>query len=281
MENKPDKLNQIILERLRIFLSTSLGIFLFILFFQPFALDRLDYNNRLLYVIGFGGITFLLSLIVLLIFFLVIRFDYQKSTNRVGISYLMGFIIMALNSVAFTFYIRYVGLVSITFYIVFKVVLISLIPIVVLRLYEIFKELKQHNDLLVQEKRRLQKQVDTFEDENLNKTIEFVSENSTENIILLISEVVLLKSADNYVEVYFNEGSNNLKKKLVRNTLKNIELQLNQYSNFIRCHRICIVNKYYIENLNKGYNSHWLDIKGYTEQIPVSRQYLLKVKESI
>ncbi|MBE9483689.1 MAG: LytTR family transcriptional regulator DNA-binding domain-containing protein, partial [Bacteroidetes bacterium] len=41
------------------------------------------------------------------------------------------------------------------------------------------------------------------------------------------------------------------------------------------------VNSHYIDKLNKDFSSHWLSIKGYDERIPVSRQYLLKLKEII
>jgi len=76
------------------------------------------------------------------------------------------------------------------------------------------------------------------------------------------------------------EGDN-YRKKLIRNTLRNIELQIRQYSNFIRCHRICIVNLHYIDKLIRRDSNHWLIIRGFDEQVPVSRQYLLKLKESI
>jgi DNA-binding LytR/AlgR family response regulator len=82
------------------------------------------------------------------------------------------------------------------------------------------------------------------------------------------------------VEIVYKDGDH-LKKKLIRNTMKNIEQQIKSYSNFIRCHRICIVNTYYVEKLDRKYNSHWLTIKGYQEQLPVSRQYLLKLKDAI
>jgi DNA-binding LytR/AlgR family response regulator len=95
----------------------------------------------------------------------------------------------------------------------------------------------------------------------------------------LIADVAFIKSADNYVEIVYVEGDT-YKKKLIRNTLKNIELQIKQYSNFIRCHRISIVNFHFIEKLNSNYGNHWITIKGYEEHIPVSRQYLLKLKES-
>jgi DNA-binding LytR/AlgR family response regulator len=151
---------------------------------------------------------------------------------------------------------------------------------VALKLFEINKELIQQNESLISERRIIQKQIEKYEEDNHNKSIEFISETRTENLTLLIAEVLFIQSADNYVEIAYLDGDN-FKKKLIRNTLKNIELQIKQYSNFIRCHRTCIVNMHYIEKLNQDYSSHWLTIKGYNEKIPVSRQYLLKLREAL
>jgi DNA-binding LytR/AlgR family response regulator len=276
-----DKLNQLVRlinEKLGLLLSISFSIFLFVLFFQPFPLDKFDFNNRLLFMAGFGAIVFLLMVLVQFVFPWLLHNYYQSNDGPAFISLLNGFIIMALSSVAFTFYLRYVGSVSISFYIVFKIVLICLAPPVVLSLYDVIKELRVQNESLILEKKNIQKQIEQYEEDNLNKSIEFVSENNTENLSLLVAEVALVKSADNYVEIVYKEGDD-LKKKLIRNTLKNIEQQIKPYSNFIRCHRICIVNRHYIERLNKSYSNHWITVKGFHEQIPVSRQYLLKLKE--
>ena len=276
------KLNQLIYllkEDMRIFLSISFGVFLFVLFFQPFLLDRFDFSNRLLFVAGLGAIVFLFMVLVRIAFPWLIQ-NYDQSNHEPVLPYYIGsFIILALSSVGFAFYLHYVGLVSISFYIMFKVVLICLAPPVSLRLYDAVKELKQQNESLIKEKEIIQKQIEKYEDDYLNKSIEFISENSTGNLNLLITDIAFIKSADNYVEIAYKEGDD-FKKKLMRNTLKNIEQQIKPYSNFIRCHRICIVNTHYIEKLNRNYNNHWLTIKGYNEQIPVSRQYLLKLKET-
>ena len=114
----------------------------------------------------------------------------------------------------------------------------------------------------------------------LNKSIDFISENSSENFSLPVAEVAYIKSADNYVEIVYKEGET-YKKKLIRNTLKNIESQIKQYSNFLRCHRTSIVNIHFIGRLSRDRNNHWVIIKGVEEQVPVSRQYLLKLKEAL
>lgn len=195
-------------------------------------------------------------------------------------SYLTDAIIVVLNSVAFAFYLRYVGSVSLSFYIIFKVFLICLVSAVASRLYDTINALNNRVVSLIAEKRKLQRQVETCEEDSLNISIEFNSENNAEQLKLLIGDVVFMRSADNYVEIVFVENAE-FKKKLIRNTLKNIELQLKSYLNFIRCHRTCIVNTKYIDKLEKKYNNHSISILGYPEQIPVSRQYLLMLKKNI
>lgn len=210
----------------------------------------------------------------------LIQFSHQSNIEHNIPAYLGGFAILALNSVAFAFYLHYVGWVNITFYVMFKVVLICFAPVVVLKLSDVINELRHQNESLIIEKKIIQRQIEIYEQDYLNKSAEFISETSSENITLLIADVAFFKSADNYVEIAYKEGDN-FRKKLIRNTLKSVEQQIKPYTNFIRCHRICVVNIHYIEKLNSNYSNHWLTLKGFNEQIPVSRQYLLKLKEAL
>jgi DNA-binding LytR/AlgR family response regulator len=275
-----DQLVEDLKQELGLLLSISFGVFLFVLFFQPFPFEEFDFNNSLLFVAGLGTIVFVIMVIIRIVIPWIFRKDSQETKVLILPAYFNAFIILILSSLAFEFYLRYVGIVHITFFITIKVILICLAVVLILGIYDLIDELRQQNELLVIERRSIQKQLGKFQDELLNKSIEFISENNSENLSLLISEVAVIKSADNYVEIIFKEG-NNFKKKLIRNTLKNIELQIKQYSNFIRCHRICIVNLHYIEKLIRNNNNHWLIITGYDEQIPVSRQYLLRLKEAL
>ena len=277
---KLNKLTGLLSEELSLFLSISFGLFLFVLFFQPFPLDRFDFNNRLIFVAGLAGIVFFFMVLIRVAFPWLIPDSYHNNHNSDLPSHIDGFSILTLSSVAFAFYLRYVGHVSITFYIMVKVVLICFAASLALGLYDVFRELRKQNESLIKEKKEVQKQVEKYEEDYLNKSIDFFSENFTEKLSLLIADVAFIKSADNYVEIVFKEGDI-LRKKLIRNTLKNIEHQIKPYSNFIRCHRVCIVNLHYIEKLETDYNNYLLAIRGYNEQIPVSRQYLLKLKEAL
>jgi hypothetical protein len=281
MNIKIERLIQKLRDELGLFLSISFGVFLFVLFFQPFPLNKLDFNNGLVYIAGFGGITFLVIVLTRTLLPWLLRENGSDDENRKLIpSYFKGFLILLISAAAFEFYLRYVGSVTINFYISLKVSVICLVPPVILGLYDRIKTLSQQNDSLILEKKIIQKQVEKYEEDYLNKSVEFISENINENFSLLVAEVAFIRSADNYVEIVYKEGEG-FKKRLIRNTLKNIEQQIRQYSNFIRCHRICIVNVHFIEKLTRNNENHLVVIKGFNEQLPVSRQYLLKLKETL
>lgn len=277
------KLNQIIYllkGYLGVFLGIALGVFLFILFFQPFPLDRFDFNNKLTFVAGLAAIIFLLMAMVKIGSMYLFHENEPSYQRPVWSEFLNGFSIFALGAVAFAFYLRYVGKVDISFQLMIRVLLISLAAAIILRMYDMINTLRQGAASMLQEKRALQRQLELFEEHYYNKSVEFVSENSTEAFKLMISEVAFIRSADNYVEIVYREDAV-FKKKLIRNTMKGIELQVNPFPNFVRCHRVCIVNTVFIEKLNKGHDNFWITIRGYEEKIPVSRQNILKIKELI
>ena len=262
-------------ERLGLYGSLSLAVFLFILFFQPFPVEFSDYNNVLIFTAGFGGIVLLLLYICNLIF----RGFINRQQNEM-LTYFHGLTLLILSSVAYAFYLRYVGQIRISFPIISKVILICLVPPLFLRVFDLRNQYKQGNTQLSEEIASLKRKITLMEDRDSQKTIEFASGNLTENIKLSQSDIVVIKSADNYVEIIYTEN-NILKRKLVRNTLNHIEQQLKPFNLFIRCHRSYIVNVDHIGSFTRKINSYWLTIRNLDEQIPVSRQYLLKVKDTL
>lgn len=280
MKNRFDELFQKIKSEQRLLLSITFGVFLFVLFFQPFQPDISDFNNKLIFIAGFGAIVFIINLLFRTIFLFYFQDDQSLKRWHPAPTLLSNFLILILSSAGLIFYLRYVGHVSITFIITLKVTAICFASVVVLVLYDSFTEIRTQNELLIAQRKLMQNQLEGYEDDLLNKSIEFISDNAGENLILLVKEIVLIKSADNYVEIIYKE-SNGIKKKLIRNTLKNIELQMKQHSNFARCHRTCIVNTRFIKKLSRNSNGNWISLHDYNEQIPVSRQYLLRLKELI
>jgi hypothetical protein len=254
MNHKLSRLLLLIKQDAGLYLGISLGIFLFVLFFQPFHSVKFDMNNWLLFVAGIAACIYFILILVRILFRWIITDKEQIYDEPYIHSGFEEFVIWVLCSVAASFYLRYVGSIPVTFFIIFKVVLICLIPPLIVRFYDRLKLLKQENDTLLREKEALQQTVHDLETDSLNKSIEFVSDNLNEHLVMQLSDIILVKSADNYVEIIYREGTE-VKRSIIRSTLKSVETQLKPYSSFIRCHRTAIVNSTQIQRINTKFGS--------------------------
>jgi hypothetical protein len=279
LQNKKNPTSKETRQELKNYFGISLAIFLFILFFQPFDFSHLNFNNQLLIIAGLGTIIFVFLSLFLLILPTIFPSIFEDHSESLFGNF-MGLFISALCSVAFAFYLRYVGIIYLSMFLMFKVLLICVTPYVVLKIINYQVSLKETIFDLKESNNRLKSLLADFQHEETVKAVEIYSENKAEKLALEINSLLLIRSADNYIEIIYNEDDQ-YKKKLIRNSLKNIEDQLSKYTNFIRCHRTYILNSNHIEKLVKSYSGYKIRLRNFPEEIPVSRQFHLKVKEAI
>lgn len=255
-------------------------MFLFILFFQPFPLEQLDYDNRLLFVTGFGALTFIMSFIILIFLPLTIPKWFKISAWENGPPIGVTLLLLVLTVSAYAFYIRYAGQAPLSLYIMFKVILVCLLPLIIMLI--LYKNKSQAGviDLLQEQNKYYTSKINEFEKNGADEELEIISDNKSDKLTLKYSNIISVKSAENYIELHYFENDQ-VEKKLVRSTLKSIESQLASVSNFIRCHRASIVNVMYIDKLVRSYNGYSLTMSCFDEKIPVSRQYLNQVRKAI
>jgi len=119
-----------------------------------------------------------------------------------------------------------------------------------------------------------------------NHLVNILDENGELHIAVDLEQVLFLKSADNYVSVYFMKADK-VRKELVRTSLKRLETELDEFP-IRRCHRSYMVNINKISVSMKNNQGLSLSLKEYSdEQIPVSKNYkafftrLIKQKEDL
>ncbi|MBN1340786.1 MAG: LytTR family transcriptional regulator [Bacteroidales bacterium] len=190
------------------------------------------------------------------------------------------FFIFILSSVAIVFYFIFMGSTDLSILTLLKVFIICLAPPLVILIYDRMKELNLQNESLIPENESFINRTDKPRIEKENKFIEFISNSKTDKFSLPAGQVICLKSADNYVEVIYRENDL-IRKKLIRNTLVNIEQKIVNFTSFVRCHRICIVNLNNVESFARNCNRYNLVLTGLNEKIPVSQQYFIKVKMAL
>ena len=103
------------------------------------------------------------------------------------------------------------------------------------------------------------------------RLIAFKDENDKIKFSVLAKDLLMLESTDNYVSVYYIL-ENKVQRKLLRNTLKNLEDLLKENS-IIRCHRSYMVNSQNVDFLQKDGKKLQLKLKLLDKTIPVSQKY--------
>lgn len=101
-----------------------------------------------------------------------------------------------------------------------------------------------------------------------------------ESIELPVNELVYLEAYGNYVKVnYLQEDQ--MKQKVLRTTIKQMEETLEEYPFIIRCHRAFLVNTNHILNVKGNSQGNRLTFPNTSDEIPVSRAYVKTLKEQI
>jgi hypothetical protein len=272
-DNNRNILNEEVLR----FFAISFGVFLFILFFQPFPLESLDYENRLLFVTGFGIITFVSSFMIFIVLPYFLPNFIKEEIIKIPSPILLSILLFFVTTVSYFFYIRYAGGIYLSLYIMFKIVLVCLLPIIIVSILYKNKSLQSKVDGLEKKNQVYLFKMNAKENPETEDEIIITSENGIEKFPLKLKDLVCIKSSDNYIEIYHVENEI-IKMKLIRSTLKKTNLQLSKSRNIVRCHRTCLVNILYIEKLARNYSGHFIKIKNSEITLPVSRQYYSSIK---
>ncbi|KAF0238400.1 MAG: response regulator [Prolixibacteraceae bacterium] len=103
------------------------------------------------------------------------------------------------------------------------------------------------------------------------RSIIFKDENDKIKFSVLSKDLLLLESTDNYVSVFYFID-NKVHRKLLRNTLKNMEEMLKENS-ILRCHRSFMVNPTKVEFMQKEGKKLKLKLNHFDKPIPVSEKY--------
>ncbi|MBW6534176.1 MAG: LytTR family transcriptional regulator [Mariniphaga sp.] len=255
----------------------SLGLFLFLLFFQPLDPPTDEFNRKLLILAGFGVIHLLLLAVCRIVIPSLLPGLFAPEKWTIKKEALLDLLFWILNSVAFSFYARYVGEIGINFHIAVNIVLISAASVAILVIINEYKFLKIKLQSFIAQNQ----DIDVIEtDTDTLNGIEFESENQSERFFLFPEQIILIKSAGNYIEIIYKQNEK-VSRRMIRNTLVNAEHLLSKYPFLIRCHRSSVININCIRKVDKTSEGLKLDLFDYSRAVNVSRQYVLKVKEAL
>ncbi|WKV11233.1 LytTR family DNA-binding domain-containing protein [Marivirga harenae] len=268
-----------------IFNSASIvipGIFTFLLIFifKPLGFNSLPINYVLAFALGFG----LIASSLVLISVKLLKFTFPKWMDEdawtLGKEVFLIFTVLIL--IAFTIFIIFLGIdiadssPFALFRMVFiKTLLFSAFPILFMVLFEQYNyqrtQLKEAVDL---------SQKVTHEKNSHAFTHSIRAENGQLVLQLASKEILWAQSDGNYLDLYYINEANEIKKELIRNRLKNLADQLPDDS-FFHCHKSYLINLNHIQKVQGNARNFEVILRYANVSIPVARSKSAELKEKI
>jgi hypothetical protein len=105
-------------------------------------------------------------------------------------------------------------------------------------------------------------------------------ENQSERLTLRRSELCYLEAADNYVAVWYLQGTQ-LQRLLLRSPLKRMEAALAAHPQLFRCHRAYLVNLDRVQEISGNAQGYRLHLAGVETPVPVSRSLNVQIRQRL
>ena len=258
--------------------------FLVLALLAPFGFAEYSLPNRLFFALVFGvlGSTSVLFTVVTLKKIAPTFMDEERWTIIKEITlifmviavicvFIVGlFLIFDLSSTPFLTLILQV--ISIT-------IGISFFPISLLVLFEQWG----HQKKIIKEAETWMKAISNTETKAFSKsvikdkTVKLIAENGNEELCIDPRNILFLKSDGNYVEVFYQAENRAVGKKLIRNRLKELHIQLPNAS-FFQCHKSFIINLSHINKVSGNARNFEIELEYISQSIPVSRSKTEELK---
>ncbi len=261
-------------------LAAVICVTVLFLLFQPFGLNRIEPPYRLFKIgaFSFAYLPVVWGYCLLFVYFIRIN-DFgnkwrlkHEILNNVGIILLLGiFNFILLTPILDRGYSLYAFL-----EIIVMTTAVTFVPIAVMTGIELIHF--QYRDQSVQGSKTDSEMEGEVDIPIKDRTIILFGSNKNDSIEIGIDCLLFIQSQGNYVELVLEESSKQLKREMLRVSLKEIMTQLSGESEFKRVHRSYAVNMNRIINARGNAHGMTISLGDSNAEIPVSRQYTALLK---
>jgi|WetSurSiteA1Bulk_404760.scaffolds.fasta_scaffold00310_2 hypothetical protein len=273
--NKPYPFNDDLKHNSKIIFFISIGVFAFLWLFMPFDIGSLPVRQKYYLLVGFGLITFLSLSLNLLIIPSLLPKKFSSAVWNIKKEILWNSWTLFTILVSYFFFTRWLGVMNFSFYTVIKLALTAILPISVLIIINYNWVLRLHVKMANELNRKLK------EHKLINeKIVHFASDYQKDSLAIKASTLLLIRSANNYIEVFWREGDI-VKNQMVRCSMITAEEAVKEFKFIYKCHRSFIVNVNFIERFEGNSQGYKLYFDHINFPIPVSKNSVDKLKELI
>lgn len=273
---KPNPYNEDLRQNVKLVFFIGLGVLGFLALFQPINLVPFT-RNEIVYFVGGTSVTTFMVLVfnIIILPSLFPKLFFHKNKSFVRDLFWNIWILVSLSLVNLFLFIKIFGINALNFEVITQISLLGLIPLTVLVITNHFRSLRAQ---LRQEKALNQSLMK--EKTNEVQFIHFESEYKSDNLIINPETIILIKAADNYIEVFY-ESEGIVKNQLIRSSLIKAEVLLSEYPHIIRTQRSFIVNVKQIKEIQNSADGYKLLFKSADLVAYVSQKYVTDFKKLI
>ncbi|MGV3559752.1 LytR/AlgR family response regulator transcription factor [Larkinella arboricola] len=262
-----------------------IGLFVgvFLLIFQPFGLNNWQTPYKTVKILGFGGITFLITAFIYLVIPGLLPKHFNNENWTVGREIFWITALITLIGLANYFYLQWLtgsaihgpdlaGTLIVTF-------LIGIFPSAASVVVNYIVQLRKYRESAREIPVRDHPEPSVSAAVEQRPLITITAENEKDRLSLPATDLLYIESSDNYsTVVYLKDGQP--VKVLLRSSLSRLESQLNPDRDpttgrnpIARCHRSYIVNLERVEKVTGNAQGYKLHVYDGMFQIPVARKY--------
>lgn len=256
----------------------------FLLVFQPFGINLWDTPNKALKVLGFGMVTFVMTLVNFVVWPRLLPTVFNEERWTVGREIVFIILHLLLIAIANRLYLEsllaphersglnWLNTIVITF-------MVGIFPVTGLVLFNYIRQLRKYSEgaasLPVHPIASLAEDP-TAGAANLplpatHSTLTLVADNEKDRLTLQAADLLFIESSDNYCTIaHLKDGK--LQKPLLRSSLSRLEKQI-ALAHIVRCHRSYVVNLDRVERVTGNAQGYKLHLLGGQVLLPVARQY--------
>lgn len=253
--------------------------FLIISVLAPFHFQEFNLGNRIIlglltaFIVAFT-IFFTVKFLQLLLLKFMSDDDWTVGKELFLILFVLCILSLVISLVLVFSGFEYQSVYQLIINTIFTTLAIGILPVFIMVLFEQYqhqkKQLRKAKKLNASlELKKKQSSKEMMNEEQFRNSVLIKSDKGKIELKLNFMDLIYIKSEGNYLEIYYLHNGD-IQKKLIRNTLKNIESTLPSEI-FIRCHNRFIVNGHFIQKIEGNARNLLLHLKETSEEIPVSR----------
>ncbi|HEY0679785.1 MAG TPA: LytTR family DNA-binding domain-containing protein [Chitinophagaceae bacterium] len=258
----------------------GLFIFVFLMVFKPFELDRYPLQRLLVIALVYGSVTFTCVFLSTVLFPVCLPTSFTEDRWTTGkqilftagviffvglMNYLVSPLIVE-TSLSFRTAVWFQGITT----------AIGLIPVTIFILVRQNTLLKKFStqaeviDKKLLEKNELNENFALLDEKKSANKIRLNGDYQNESLEIYIDDLHFITSANNYIKV-FHRQNDKLVYSIIRSTLKKAEETLRDNDAFFKCHRAYIINLDKVVHVEGNAQGYKIRIDGHDELVPVSR----------